>query len=174
MSLVLFLGILVIALVLLSVLFHLLSRMSSKLSMPSGQQIYTDLHGQGEILRSERLGISGKPDMIVRRGREIIPYEYKSTDSDKPREGHIMQMAAYFAILEENFPDNTVNYGVLKYKDTAFRIENTQELRLRLIETVNEMRSLSGMPERNHEKSGRCFRCSFSNSCEQRLIKIQR
>ncbi|MDS0257105.1 Dna2/Cas4 domain-containing protein [Thermoplasmatales archaeon AK] len=164
MSLVLFLGILVIALVLLSVLFHLLSRM----------KIYTDLHGQGEILRSERLGISGKPDMIVRRGREIIPYEYKSTDSDKPREGHIMQMAAYFAILEENFPDNTVNYGVLKYKDTAFRIENTQELRLRLIETVNEMRSLSGMPERNHEKSGRCFRCSFSNSCEQRLIKIQR
>ncbi|MEM3675831.1 MAG: CRISPR-associated protein Cas4 [Thermoplasmataceae archaeon] len=174
MSLILFLGILVFLLAVLSVLFHALGRMGNGLKIPTGDQIYSDLGGKGQILRSERIGISGKPDMIVRRGNEIIPYEYKSTDAETPREGHIMQMAAYFAILEENYPGAVINYGVLKYKDAAFRIENTQKLRLKLIETIADMRSLDQMPARNHEKSGRCIHCSFSNNCQQRLIKIQR
>lgn len=140
-------------------------------SIPAGQEIYEDLQGKGHILRSRELGISGKPDMVVRKGRSIIPYEYKSTDSERPRDGHLFQMFAYFAILEENYPGYAVPYGVLKYRNTAFKVHNTAENRHMLIGVIREMRSVTSEPLRNHSNSGKCFRCAFKDICRQSLIK---
>ena len=65
---------------LLIILVKLRGRRES-LAIPEGQEVYQDLQGKGKILRSAELGISGKPDMIVRKGRNIIPYEYKRTNA---------------------------------------------------------------------------------------------
>ena len=155
---------------LLAVLLELRS-MRKSLAIPEGQEVYQDLQGKGRILRSVELGISGKPDMIVRKGRNIIPYEYKSTNASSPRDGHLYQMFAYFAILEENYPGQSIPYGVLKYRETAFKVHNSPENRWKLLSILDEMRNSDGHAVRNHNNRGKCFRCSFKEVCRQSLIK---
>lgn len=163
----------VVALILVIILASLVRKRRSY-SIPAGEEIYQDLQGRGRILVSERLAISGKPDMVLRRGQYLIPYEYKSTDADRPRDGHLYQMFAYFAILEENYPDARMPYGVLKYKNAAFKVHNTRENRMHLLDVLGEMRQIRSEPERNHDNRGKCFRCSFRDVCRQSLIKQER
>lgn len=139
--------------------------------MPAGNQVYGDLMAEGKIMQSRNFGLSGKPDKVVKNGMNIIPYEYKSTDANTPREGHMLQMAAYFVILEENYPGLNVEYGVLKYKNCAFRIENDPRLRGELFRIMDRMRSNLGEPNRNHDSPRRCVYCSFRETCSQKLIK---
>ena len=155
---------------LLAILLKLRSRRRS-LAIPEGQEVYQDLPGKGRILRSVELGISGKPDMIVRKGRTIIPYEYKSTNASSPRDGHLYQMFAYFAILEENYPGQSIPYGILKYRETAFKVHNSSENRWKLLSILDEMRNSDRHAIRNHNNRGKCFRCSFREVCRQSLIK---
>lgn len=164
----------VILILLLLALLVLLGRKLGKkgksYAIPRGKEVYQDLSSGGKILRSLNYGISGKPDMIRRKGRTLIPYEYKSTDARRPREGHIFQMVAYFLILEDLYPNMDVPYGVLKYRNEAFRIENIGRNRELLLGIVEDMRSQRGEPVRNHSNSGRCFKCSFNQLCGQKLI----
>ncbi len=162
-----------LAIVLIIVLASLLRKRRS-LSIPRGEEVYQDIQGKGKVLVSRSLGISGKPDMVMRSGNNIIPYEYKSTDADRPRDGHLYQMFAYFAILEENYPDAAIPYGILKYKNAAFKVHNTRENRQRLMEIIDEMRLIDREPVRNHDNRGKCFRCSFREVCRQSLIKQER
>lgn len=139
-------------------------------AIPKGKEVYEDLGTRGKILRSLNYGLSGKPDMIKRKGNALIPYEYKTTDARIPRDGHIFQMIAYFLILEDLYPMMDIPYGVLKYKNEAFRIENIEENREKLLRILRDMRTQAGEPERNHSSSGRCFKCSYNQICEQKLI----
>lgn len=147
------------------------TRSKRRFAIPQGESVYGDLKSQGRILRSSQYGLSGKPDKVVQNGNIVIPYEYKSTNAPRPREGHMLQMAAYFLILEENFPENEVQYGVLKYRNHAFRIENSDSLKRELFMVMDQIRHGAGMPERNHNSRGRCAFCSFRESCSKRLIK---
>lgn len=147
-----------------------LRKREKKFAIPKGKEVYQDLSVKGKILRSYNYGISGKPDMVVRKGNTLIPYEYKTTDARKPRDGHIYQMVAYFVILEDLYPDRDIPYGVLKYRNEAFRIENIDENKEKLIRVLRDMRNQYGEPERNHVQTGRCFHCSFNEICQQKLI----
>lgn len=140
-------------------------------AIPTGTAVYGDLKSQGKILRSERYKLSGKPDMVIQRGKRIIPFEYKTTDANAPRGGHMLQMGVYFLILEELYPDREIRYGVLKYRNYAFRIENSPNLRVKLLDTLDKMRANTGVPARNHNNPRRCVYCSFRDNCSQRLIK---
>ena len=160
-----------IAVVILAVVLSLLRRSAKRYSIPRGKEVYDDLGSRGRVLKSQKYGLTGKPDMIVRKGRKLIPYEYKSTDASVPREGHIFQMVAYFLILEDLYPKFTISYGVLKYKNQAFRIDNLDENKRKLLDVVSEMRNSRFEPLRNHSNSGRCFRCSFKENCQQNLIR---
>ena len=137
---------------------------------PGSREIYSDLSSGGKVLVSRRYMISGKPDMILKKRDAIIPFEYKTTNADKPRTGHLLQMAAYFLILEENFPGMNIDYGIIEYKKQKFRIKNTVELRRKLLSTLAEMRQFRPGTPRNHHNPGKCFRCSFKDSCLQNLI----
>lgn len=164
---------LILFLLLLVGMGFLASRLKKKegeYAIPKGKEVYEDLATHGRILRSLNYGLSGKPDMVVRKRNTLIPYEYKTTDAKTPRDGHIYQMVAYFLILEDLYPNMDVPYGVLKYKNQAFRIENIDENKERLLRIVGRMRSDYGEPERNHSSSGRCFKCSFNEICEQKLF----
>lgn len=164
-------AILVFLIALLLYLSLVFSRSKKKYAFPQGETVYGDLKAEGRILRSRTHGLSGKPDKVVQNKNLIIPYEYKSTNASRPREGHMLQMAAYFLILEENYPDNEVKYGVLKYKNYAFRIENSDSLKRELFMVMKQIRSGTGMPERNHNNRGRCAFCSFRETCLKKLIK---
>ncbi len=164
---------LVLLLLILLVLLYAGGKLRKKeksYAIPKGKEVYEDLETKGKILRSYRYGLSGKPDMIKRKGNMLIPYEYKTTDANIPRDGHIYQMVAYFIILADLYPHLEIPYGVLKYKNQAFRVDNIPENRNRLLRIMDEMRSTRMEPERNHSNSGRCFKCSYNEICQQKLI----
>ncbi|OWP55542.1 MAG: hypothetical protein B2I17_09590 [Thermoplasmatales archaeon B_DKE] len=145
------------------------SRKRRSYRIPRGKKIYGDMLTKGKVLKSDRYMLSGKPDMITRKGRAIIPYEYKSGHANEPRTGHLLQMGAYFIILGDLYPKSVIRYGILKYGDSAFRIENSQGLRNRVLSIADEIRGNHGIPVRNHDSRVRCFRCPYKEVCSQNL-----
>ena len=146
------------------------SRKRKSYSVPRGKKIYGDMLTKGKVLKSERYFITGKPDLITRKGRLIVPYEYKSGNANEPRTGHLLQMGAYFIILGDMYPESVIKYGILKYGNSTFRVENTNSLRNRVLSIADEIRANSGIPYRNHDSRGRCFRCPYKDACSQNLI----
>jgi hypothetical protein len=64
-------------------LFFLAWRARSKTGIPSGEVFYQDLMDQtfqGEVLRSARWGISGKPDCLIRTPEGVVPDQRRLKD----------------------------------------------------------------------------------------------
>ncbi|MCL5665287.1 MAG: PD-(D/E)XK nuclease family protein [Candidatus Thermoplasmatota archaeon] len=142
-------------------------------SIPSGREQYNDMESSGKVLRSHRFALTGKPDRVIRKKNKLIVYEFKSTRGNMPRTGHILQMGTYFIILEEMYPQYDVEYGILRYQDHTFRVENTQRLRDDVLEIADRIRATSEVPDfpvRNHNNPAKCLRCPFRESCSQSLI----
>ncbi|MDD1732027.1 MAG: CRISPR-associated Cas4 family protein, partial [Methanosaeta sp. NSM2] len=109
----------------LALSFFYLSRVTSssarsmrqKNGIPQGQVIYSDLDRPAQVLHSSSLALSGKPDYIVRDGEgRLIPVEIKSGRAKVPHRGHILQLAAYCLLIEENYHMD-VPYGIIVYSD---------------------------------------------------------
>ena len=105
---------------------------------------YTDESG-GKLLVAESLDLQGKPDYIFKKWltKKYIPFEIKSTKlkEDMPHEGDLMQLVAYFLIIEEVYGTRPP-YGRLVYKNKSFKVRNTHALRTNLKATLNEMQGM--------------------------------
>lgn len=115
--------------------------------MAMGRIIYSDENG-GKLLVSETYGVQGKPDFIFKSllSRKLIPFEIKSGQCKEPHphEGDLMQLVAYFIIIEEVYGQRP-SYGKLVYQNKTFTVRNTRALRLRLRQTLRQMhRMLEG------------------------------
>jgi CRISPR-associated exonuclease Cas4 len=141
--------------------------------IPDGEVIYSDLDRPAKVLHSRKMAISGKPDYIVKgKGRSLIPVEIKSGRAKEPYKNHIMQLAAYCLLVEENY-HRPVPYGILVYSDgVQHKINFDKTLRSDLRATVDEMKKTIGhsCPNRAHNHKQRCMHCSFRDSCERSLI----
>ncbi|MEW6070068.1 MAG: PD-(D/E)XK nuclease family protein [Candidatus Thermoplasmatota archaeon] len=87
-------------------------------------------------LFSKHYLMAGKPDYIVRETNgQIIPIEYKARSAPKygPYKSHILQLASYCALIEENY-NKRPSYGVIAYKDKDFKIPYTDKLRQEMLE----------------------------------------
>lgn len=95
------------------------------------------------VLRCEKYSLTGKPDYIFKNaftGR-LQPVELKSGmlgNASGPYPGDLMQLAAYFAIIEGEF-SNTPKCGRIVYGDCMFVVKNTKKLKKRLFSTLDEM-----------------------------------
>jgi len=142
--------------------------------LPQGRITYNDLGGEGKILYSTRHNISGKMDFKVEENGLKVPVETKTTIAAIPYKNHILKLAAYFLLMEEN-TGTRPPHGYLRYEDETnvveHKIENTEELRTELLATINEIRSCirSRSATRNHNSPAKCRGCSAKNICEQRL-----
>lgn len=125
-----------------------------------------------EPLFARRFRLTGKPDYIVEDERgAVIPIEVKpNRRAPEPHPWDIMQLMAYGLLLEEEFGKRP-GYGLLKYRDTLFRVEFTDDLRAGLIELFTEMREArrAGDVPRSHEDSRRCASCGYRDECSDRL-----
>ena len=184
---------LVIALLLLAVaLIALLAAKSAaaRTGLPGGQLIYSDTgHAVGRIgpvttnelgekqeraLVSERYGLSGRPDYLVRNSEGIVPIEVKSAKSPasgRAYDSHVFQLAAY-CLLVEDVTGADVPYGIIRYADAEIVIDYTAELRDELIELIEEMREAQGAEEvhRSHSEARRCSKCSMREVCDEALV----
>ena len=143
--------------------------------LPSGRVIYSDTSSwvrNDLVLFSKQHRIAGKPDYLVRDGNTIIPVEVKSSAAPTtPRQGHIMQLAAYCLLVEETQMIRPA-YGIIQYQDRQFAIDYTEALRDELLLTAECMRAdaqLPDGPQRSHDDAARCATCGLRDSCNQRL-----
>jgi len=134
-----------------------------------GEIKYVD-NGEPRMLRSERLGLQGRPDYILEIEGEMVPVELKSGRTPKgPLFSHILQVAAYCVLLEEE--GQKVTHGILRYEEAEHEIEYNQDLRKMVLSKLDEMRALmkSGDVHRNHHRPGKCRSCSRREGCPERL-----
>jgi CRISPR-associated exonuclease Cas4 len=138
------------------------------------RMVYSDTGAWEKVERplfSRRYLLTGKPDYLVETDGARIPIEVKPNRvASEPRVSDTMQLAAYGLLVEESF-GATPAYGVLKYRESVFRVEFTQELRAQLLEVLNEMRGSLGAEEvaRSHAEPRRCRACGYRAECGQEL-----
>lgn len=118
-------------------------------------------------LRDERLGLSGKVDLLLLAREEVAVVDFKLT-SGEPGENHRMQLAGYSLLAEAacgvvarraflyRIPDNRV-----------FAIDITEELRRAVAVALDGIRRVGETqwcPEATVVR-GRCVECEFANYC---------
>jgi len=147
--------------------------LKKRYGIPGGRITYTDLDKPAKALFSRNHGVAGKPDCIVKKNGELIPVEVKSgKNPGTPYRSHIMQLATYCMLVEENFRTN-VPYGVVVYGDgSQHKIAFTEELRNEVLGVISRMRHelKSKTIDRNHGSSRRCTSCSYNYVCEDKLV----
>lgn len=145
------------------------------------------LHTRSVSLSSERLGISGKLDLMEERDGVARPIEYKRSsaptgDDGRPTvwENDAIQLCAQGMLLEEEFGD-PVPRGVLYYIGSKTRVDVPLDdaLRARTLAAIALIRDLSAQAAPPEPLPGelrhRCYGCSLATIClpEETLYAIR-
>lgn len=170
-------AVVLVALALVAVmLLAVASYLRRRSGLPQGEVVYDDTSGAaGGTLFSKRYGLKGKPDYLLDdESGGLIPVEVKSGASPrtgKPYDSHLLQLAVYFLLVEDALA-RPAPYGLIRYRDRTLRIANTENLRVKLLAVLAQMRRVQaqGAARRNHSQARRCAGCSMAESCDERLV----
>ena len=150
-------------------------RMQTEAGLPAGRVVYADTGKWRELekpLYSALHQLVGKPDYIVKQGKQTIPVEVKSANAPAagPRRSHVLQLAAYCLLIEETY-QHRPEFGIVKYADRTFEIDYTSALESTLLDVIDAMRDdlTSGRAARSHTEPARCARCGYRQACDERL-----
>jgi CRISPR-associated exonuclease Cas4 len=119
---------------------------------------------------SEKYGLRGRPDLILIEDGKHVPVELKTGRTPRgPLFSHILQLAAYMLLVEEEF--ETPKEGVLRYSERDDKIEWSNELKMMVTFKLEEMREKlkTGEVHRNHNRAGKCRGCSRRSGCPEKL-----
>lgn len=169
-----FLYIAVLLAILAVVLFVSSHHMQRSAGMPAGRVVYSDPNLWGKVeepLYDRQLSLTGRPDYLVSQSGKLIPVEVKSGWApNAPREGHVLQLAAYCLLVERTWHQRPP-YGLLHYRNRTFAIDYTRELENRLLDLIVDIRHQERIDEaeRSHDEPARCAKCGFRDICDQRL-----
>ncbi len=149
-------------------------RVSQAAGLPAGRVIYADTgrwqRAEAPLI-SRRWGLVGRPDYLVRHGRELIPVEVKSGPRPvQPYPSHLLQLAAY-CLLVEDWAGLRPSYGLLRYDDATLEVPFDDALRQTVLEIVAELRRALTRADvaRSHNEPARCRGCGLRHACEQSL-----
>ena len=140
--------------------------------IPDGKIVYTDLNKPAKPFFSKKYRITGKPDYVIMKDEKYLPVELKTGGYTKPQWNHILQLAAYCHLLEENY-GGFVPYGIIIYNNQSqYRIPFNPKVRFELENTINEIRHLikTGKIYVNHDDPGRCRNCSMKEYCSVKML----
>ncbi len=148
------------------------STLQHETGLPRGRLIYADTHSRDwqrttQPYYSATHRLVGKPDYVVETAKGLIPVEVKSSAAPQvPYLGHLLQLAAYCLLIEEN-RGQTPPHGLLKYADALYEVDFTRELRNELLDILAEMREVhrAEAVARSHEQPGKCAACGFLKIC---------
>ena len=165
---------LILLVVLAAVLAFIALWLRRRSGLPAGRVIYSDTGAwqrNEQSFFSPKHRLTGKPDYLVRTDKGIVPVEIKSGDApSQPREGHVLQLAAYCLLVEETF-DERVPMGIIRYDDKQFAIDHTPALRAALMDVLLHMREALDASDaaRNHTDPRKCAACGVRHACDERL-----
>jgi CRISPR-associated exonuclease Cas4 len=136
--------------------------------LPEGRIVYADADGTGEPLLASSHPLSGKPDYVVLAPDGTpIPVELKlDSEGEEPQRHHIMQMGAYFVILEDLY-DTPPTYGLLRYANKDFTIPSTDALKRKVLRRLAELERCDEQhpPVLTHQLPSICRVCPFQPIC---------
>ena len=119
-------------------------------------------------LTSRRLGLTGRPDRLVKSGGTVIIEEWKSARVLQP--WHRTQMGVYFLLVEEHFGVKP-SHGFLVTGDGArHRIDNEEGLRDWVLAMAAEIRSRRAdvhRPIAVNPATWQCRPCGMRDHCGQ-------
>ncbi|OGS42396.1 MAG: CRISPR-associated protein Cas4 [Euryarchaeota archaeon RBG_13_57_23] len=136
----------------------------------TGKIEYIDFD-RSKAFKSEKYGLSGRPDYVIKIEDNLIPVEEKTGRTPQgPLFSHILQVAAYCLLIEET-EGKAPPYGLLKYPQHEHDIEYNEDLRRILLEKLAEMRAAVEKADvhRNHNRPGKCKYCSRRSVCPEKL-----
>jgi len=172
----------IVALLLIAVIFLVLTlnevrhrqireqrALRQQLGLPRGEIVYRDADGKGQPLVARRYPLTGKPDYVVLTPNgEPIPVELKPrVIADAPYPNHVLQMGAYLVLLEDLYPQRPT-HGLLRYAESEFVIEYTEELKRKVLKRLDEMEAVwsSGQPPQlKRQAVAKCRICAFQPIC---------
>jgi CRISPR-associated protein Cas1 len=136
------------------------------------------LHTRSVQVSSERLGLTGKLDLVEEKNGRIYPVEYKrgcgpSGSNGQPLfwDNDAVQVCAQAMLLEEEL-DVKIPQGILYYMGSKARVEvplddHLRQQTLQAIQTVRELSKRDAPPEPlPAELRHRCFGCSLAPICQ--------
>lgn len=156
------------------VLFFLAARQKRQAGIPGGRVIYIDTNQWGKVekpLYDPELRLTGKPDYLVRQGKEVIPIEVKSRQAPQvPYDSHIYQLAAYCMLVEREYGTRPT-HGIIHYANKNFAIDFTAQLEGSITSIIREMqgRTSHSQMNRSHQDGKRCQHCGYRSICDQAL-----
>lgn len=118
-------------------------------------------------LRSEKLGLSGKLDLLLESPEGMFPIDFKYT-SGGVQKNHVYQLCGYALLVEEAY-SVTVEQGFVYLipRDEVAVVELTTERKkeaLRMLEAIRAMIREERMPEPTSVRA-RCEECEYRNYC---------
>ncbi len=164
-----------LAALMLALALLIISRLMKRAGgMPEGRIVYADpgLWGKPEKpFYDSALGLTGKPDYLVKQRGAIIPVEVKSMWAPRePYDSHVLQLGAYCLLAERHFglrPD----HGLLRYRNRTFKIPFSTALEDEVLDAIHAIRSYKELDNicRSHDQPNRCARCGYRERCDQKL-----
>lgn len=143
--------------------------------VPEGHLVFQDSDRHHQLTRpllSQRYGLVGKPDYLVKTAEAIIPVEIKSRNCpcSGPQASDIAQLTAYCVLVEDTL-SGVPSYGIIQYPNRSSRIEYTPRGRERVLQIMEEMRQARDWRtvHRSHSKPSRCRACGFRAVCDDRI-----
>jgi CRISPR-associated exonuclease Cas4 len=118
-------------------------------------------------LHSERLGLSGKMDLLIVSAQGYFPVDFKYTRG-RPYRNHISQLAGYAVLAEEQYQttiETAFIYLVPVGELVAIKI--TKELKEEVSDRLSSMREmiLDEILPPPTQMRARCAECEFRNYC---------
>jgi CRISPR-associated exonuclease Cas4 len=160
------------------VILWLARRNRAATGLPAGRLVYADTTRWRPVERplfSHVQRLTGRPDYLVQRRRDLIPVEVKSGHAPPggPYTSHMLQLAAYCLLVEETY-GRCPSHGIILYTEDAdqvYEIDYTPALEEELLTVLDEMRlALSaGSAPRDHNQVARCQACGYRYACDQSL-----
>lgn len=118
-------------------------------------------------LSSERLGLTGKLDLLIDSPEGLFPVDFKLTTGG-PRQNHVFQLCAYALLLEDSY-QRQVNKGFVYLipQNDAVVFDLTVEFKAETMRVLNEIRAMverEQMPPPTPARK-RCADCEYRNFC---------
>lgn len=118
-------------------------------------------------LHSERLGLSGKMDLLIVSPQGYFPVDFKYTRG-RPHRNHISQLAGYAVLVEDHFNTHVdTGFIYLAPLGELVAIKMTGELKQEVPQRLAEIRTMIReeiLPAPTPVRA-RCDECEFRNYC---------
>ena len=161
------LGVVVLLLLLYVVLTRWRRHERAELGLGRGRVVAADDTREGApTLRSERYGLVGRPDHLVRLGHALIPVEQKPS-ARRLQPSHVLQVAAQCLLVHEAYGVRPP-YGVVALSGgTEERVPFTPSLERQLLATMAEMREFlaTGAEPGARWVAPKCRACAYQQVC---------